>query len=84
MKARITKQIVADMQAAFTPDLSSPSGLRWKRWNGARGVFSRDVGDVAGSKTNADVYVVGLNGAKYLSLDVLAALHRAEHRTALA
>ncbi|MBB3273440.1 hypothetical protein FHW75_004651 [Pseudomonas sp. OG7] len=82
MKAKITKPVLAAMQEAFYLDLDSPSGLRWKRWNGARGTFSRDAGEVAGSKTNAGVYVIGFNGEKYLAAEAMAALHRAAHREA--
>jgi hypothetical protein len=80
MKARITKPVLAAMQEAFTADLTSPSGLRWQRWNGAWGVRCRDVGDVAGGLTTSGVYVVALNGQKYLAWEVLVQLHRAAHR----
>lgn len=81
MKARITKQVLADFQDAFSTDLTSPSGLRWKRWNGNSGIRNREVGDVAGGPTNNGTYVVTLSGSKYLAMDVLVALHRAQHRT---
>lgn len=80
MKARITKQVLADAQAAFTPDLNSPSGLRWNRWNGGVGIRRREVGEVAGGITTSGVYVVSLGGEKYLSWEVMVALHRAQHR----
>lgn len=83
MKARITKSVLSGMCAAFTPDLTSPSGLRWNRWNGTTGTRSREAGDVAGSCTNSGTYVVTLEGSKYLAADVLLALHRAQHRTAV-
>ena len=44
---------------------------------------SREAGDVAGSCTNSGTYVVTLSGEKYLAVDVLVALHRAQHRTAV-
>jgi hypothetical protein len=81
MKARITKQVLASFQEAFSTDLTSPSGLRWKRWNGNSGIRNREVGDVAGGPTNSGSYVVTLAGEKYLAVDVLVALHRAQHRT---
>ncbi|WP_287813778.1 hypothetical protein [Pseudomonas sp.] len=80
MKARINKAVLASMQDAFIPDLASPSGLRWKRWNGAAGVRSREAGDVAGGVTTSGVYVVSLGGQKYLTWEVLVQLHRAQHR----
>ncbi|EGH27387.1 hypothetical protein PSYMO_40205 [Pseudomonas amygdali pv. mori str. 301020] len=83
MKARITKQVLASFQTAFSTDLTSPSGLRWKHWNGCTGTRSRDIGEVAGGQTTSGSYVVTLGGAKYLAMDVLVALHRAEHRTAV-
>jgi hypothetical protein len=83
MKARITKQVLTAFREAFIPDLSSPSGLRWNRWNGCTGTRSREAGDVAGGSTNNGTYVVTLSGEKYLAMDVLVALHRAQHRTAV-
>lgn len=83
MKARITKSVLTAFKDAFSPDLSSPSGLRWNRWNGTTGACSREAGDVAGSCTNSGTYVVTLEGSKYLAADVLLALHRAQHRTAV-
>ncbi|WP_257112266.1 hypothetical protein [Pseudomonas ficuserectae] len=83
MKARITKQVLNALQDVISADLSSPSGLRWKRWNGSTGSRSRDIGEVAGSCTNNGTWVVGLNSERYLAADVLVALHRAEHRTAV-
>ena len=83
MKARITKQVLASFQAAFSTDLTSPSGLRWNHWNGCTGTRSREAGDVAGGPTNNGTHVVTLNGAKYLAMDVLVSLHRAQHRTAV-
>ena len=80
MKARITKSVLTGLRAAFTPDLTSPSGLRWARWNGCTGTRSREAGDVAGCSTNTGTYVVTLNGEKYLAMEVLVALHRAQHR----
>jgi hypothetical protein len=84
MKAKINKAVLADLQAAFTPDLHSPSGLRWNRWNGGVGIRSRDAGEVAGGLTTSGVYVVSLDGAKYLSWEVMVALHRARHRAEVA
>lgn len=81
MKARITKPVLATLQEVFSTDLTSPSGLRWKRWNGSTGTRSREVGDVAGSRTNTGTWIVGLEGERYTAMDVLVALHRAEHRT---
>jgi len=83
MKAPITKQVLTAFKEAFSPDLSSPSGLRWNRWNGCTGTRSREAGDVAGGCTNSGTYVVTLEGSKYLAADVLLALHRAQHRTAV-
>ena len=83
MKARITKSVLTAFKDAFSPDLSSPSGLRWNRWNGCTGTRSREAGDVAGGCTNSGTYVVTLSGEKYLAVDVLLALHRAQHRTAV-
>jgi hypothetical protein len=84
MKAKINKAVLADLQAAFTPDLTSPSGLCWKHWNGTTGTRSRVAGQVAGSCTNTGSYVVTLNGSKYLAAEVMAALHRAQHRAKVA
>lgn len=83
MKARITKQVLASFQSAFSTDLTSPSGLRWNHWNGSTGACSREAGDVAGSLMNGGTYVVTLNRTRYLAMDVLVALHRAQHRTAV-
>ncbi|MCG3644547.1 hypothetical protein ACF8LF_19810 [Pseudomonas putida] len=82
MKAKITKPVLAAMQEAFYLDLDSPSGLRWKRWNGNYGTRKREAGDVAGGATNTGTYLVTLDSAKYLAADVLVALHRAAHREA--
>ncbi|AZO84041.1 hypothetical protein BOO88_08595 [Stutzerimonas stutzeri] len=84
MKARITKQVLASFQEAFSTDLTSPSGLRWKRWNGSTGSRARETGGVAGSLMNGGTYVVTLDGARYLAMDVLVALHRAQHRVKVA
>jgi hypothetical protein len=84
MKAKINKAVLADLQAAFTPDLESPSGLRWNRWNGSTGMRARDVGSPAGSMTNSGTYIVTLDQARYLAADVLVALHRARHRAEVA
>lgn len=81
MKAKITRKILNTLTEAFSPDLSSPSGLRWNRWNGCTGTRSREAGDVAGGPTNTGTYVVTLNGEKYLAMDVLVALHRERVRT---
>lgn len=83
MKARITKTVLTSFQEAFSTDLTSPSGLRWNRWNGCTGTRSREAGDVAGGPTNNGTFVVTLDGSKYLAMDVLVALHRAQHRTAV-
>jgi hypothetical protein len=83
MKAPITKQVLTAFKEAFSTDLTSPSGLRWNRWNGCTGTRSREAGDVAGGSTNNGTYVVTLSGEKYLAMDVLVALHRAQHRTAV-
>ena len=83
MKAKITRKILSTFTEAFSPDLSSPSGLRWNRWNGCTGTRSREAGDVAGGPTNTGTYVVTLNGEKYLAMEVLVALHRAQHRPAV-
>jgi hypothetical protein len=83
MKARITKQVLASFQAAFSTDLTSPSGLRWNHWNGCTGTRSREAGAVAGGQTTSGSYVVTLDGAKYLASDVLVSLHRAQHRAAV-
>lgn len=84
MKARITKAVLNSLQNAFCTDLTSPSGLRWKHWNNCTGTRSREVGDIAGGSTTSGSYVVTLNGEKYLAMDVLVALHRAEHRVKVA
>ena len=81
MKAKITRKILSTFTEAFSPDPSSPSGLRWNRWNGCTGTRSREAGDVAGGPTNTGTYVVTLNGEKYLAMDVLVALHRERVRT---
>ncbi|KMM87328.1 hypothetical protein [Pseudomonas lundensis] len=80
MKAKITRKILRTFTEAFSTDLTSPSGLRWLRWNGCTGTRSREAGDVAGGSTNTGTYVVTLNGEKYLAMEVLVALHRAQHR----
>lgn len=79
MKAPITKEAVALFLDMFRPDLASPSGLVYQKWNRVRGARSRDAGDVAGSLTNTGSYVVTVAGQKYLSTDVLIALHKTRH-----
>lgn len=81
MKAKINRKILSAFAEAFRTDLTSPSGLRWLRWNGCTGTRSREAGDVAGGPTNTGTYVVTLNGEKYLAMDVLVALHRERVRT---
>ena len=83
MKAKINRKILSAFAEAFRTDLTSPSGLRWLRWNGCTGTRSREAGDIAGGCTNSGTYVVTLDGEKYLAMDVLVALHRAQHRTAV-
>lgn len=80
MKARITKAVLDSFKEAFCADLTSPSGLRWKHWNNCTGTRSREQGGIAGSCTNSGSYVVTLHKNKYLAMDVLVALHRAQHR----
>ena len=80
MKAKITRKILRTFTEAFSTDLTSPSGLRWTRWNNVTGTRSREAGDIAGGCTNSGSYVVTLDGEKYLAMDVLVALHRAQHR----
>lgn len=83
MKAKITRKILSTFTEAFSTDLTSPSGLRWLHWNGCTGTRRREAGDIAGGCTNSGTYVVTLDGEKYLAMDVLVALHRAQHRTAV-
>lgn len=80
MKAKITLTTVRAFSEAFHTDLTSPSGLRWNRWNGCTGTRSRQAGDVAGGSTNTGTYVVTLNGEKYLAMAVLGALHAYNHK----
>ncbi|WP_145004815.1 hypothetical protein [Pseudomonas oryzihabitans] len=80
MKARITSAVLAHAQELFTLDLTSPTGIRYKAWNGTRGPRSRDAGDVAGYINNTGAAVITLAGERYLAYELLAKLHRLQHR----
>jgi len=76
---RIHHTVVARMAKVLDADLSSPSGLRWKVWNGAKGERSRSAGDTAGGLNSAGHYAVSFEKRKYLCTDVMAHLHRHSH-----
>lgn len=80
MKARITDAVLAHAQELLTLDLTSPTGFRYKAWNGTRGPRSRDAGDVAGTITNTGAAVITLAGERFLAYELLARLHRLQHR----
>lgn len=77
---RIHHTVVARMAEVLEPDLSSPSGLRWKVWNGAKGERSRSAGDVAGGVGTDGHWAVSFEKRKFRTTDVMAHLHRWAHR----
>lgn len=63
----------------FYYDLTSPTGLRWKIWNGQKNHSERDIHDFAGSKgkgnNDSEFYRVGYQNKEYKVHRIIWILH---------
>lgn len=79
IKKHITEQNTAVLDEYLTLDLTSPSGLRWKKYNGGHGAAKREAGDVAGSMTNSGVWLVSVKGMRVPCLAAIGKLLAQAH-----
>lgn len=79
IKKHITEQNTAVLAEYLTLDLTSPSGLRWRKYNGGHGAAKREAGDVAGSMTNSGVWLVSVKGMRVPCLAALGKLLSLAH-----
>lgn len=82
IKKHITEQNTALLTEYLTLDLTSPSGLRWRKYNGGHGAAKREAGDVAGSMTNSGVWLVSVKGMRVPCLAAIGKLLAHAHREA--
>lgn len=79
LQVQISQRSV-DMLAEYLElDLTSPSGLRWRKCNAGYGAALKNPGDVAGSATNNGVWLVGVNGKRFRCLAVMGKLLERMH-----